>query len=110
MSQINVERVIGALVTDDALRRRFASNPRAALEGLVARGIELTPGERQALAAIDPTHLERCTEWIDARLLKSDLEAARVPGPEPAGATRHDARADGRREPDARPPVEGDPS
>ena len=31
MSQTNVERVIGILATDEAIRRRFTQDPRATL-------------------------------------------------------------------------------
>ena len=74
MSQPNVERVIGVLATDEALRRRFATDPRAALQLLVENGVELTMCERLALATLDPTELTRFADAIDARLQKADLE------------------------------------
>lgn len=73
MSQRNVERVIGRLVTDEAFRRRFRENPRATLEGLSKSGIELTPCEMQALVSIDPHHVTRLADAIDPRLQKTDL-------------------------------------
>jgi len=74
MSQNNVERVIGALATDEALRRQFAENPSAAIELFAERGIELTPCERHALANLDPRRLDRFANAIDARLQKSDMK------------------------------------
>ena len=74
MSQPNVERVIGVLATDEAFRRRFAENPRAALQQLIENGVELTPCERHALAALDPAELTRFADAIDARPQKTDLE------------------------------------
>jgi hypothetical protein len=73
MSQLNVERVIGVLATDEAFRRRFIHDPRATLQHFIESGIELTACERHALAALDPLQLARFAEAIDARLQKSDL-------------------------------------
>lgn len=74
MSQSNVERVIGVLATDEALRRRFASDPRATIDQLIDGGIELTHCEKRALLTLDPTQLDRFAEAIDGRLQKSDLK------------------------------------
>jgi hypothetical protein len=74
MSQSNVERVVGLLVTDEAMRRRFADDPYDTLQRLSESGFGLTYCERQALASIDPNHLERFAEKIDPRLLKADLK------------------------------------
>ena len=73
MSQPNVERVIGQLVTDEAFRRGFAEDPRSALQDLTQRGFQLNPCEVEALLAIDLRVLERCANAIDPRLQKSDL-------------------------------------
>jgi hypothetical protein len=74
MSQSSVERVIGALMTDEALRHRFAQDPRSEIQRLAESGFELTHCERHVLASLDPQNLERCAELIDARLQKSDLK------------------------------------
>ena len=74
MSHLNVERVIGRLVTDEAARRKFTKNPGATMLELAERGIELTEGERQSLASLDPEELARFAKVIDARLQKSDLK------------------------------------
>ncbi len=73
MSQRNVERVIGRLVTDEGFRRRFALAPAAALQEIVETGVELTVCELRALAALDPRVLARCADALDPRIQKTDL-------------------------------------
>jgi len=73
MSQANVERVIGQLLTDEAFRQRFADDPQAALQDLAQRGVELNACEQQALLRMDPRVLSRCAQAIDPRLQKTDL-------------------------------------
>lgn len=74
MSQMHVERVIGLLVTDEALRRRFTTDPRATLQELLEQGIELNDCERYALTRMDPVQLRRFAEAIDARIQRADLK------------------------------------
>jgi hypothetical protein len=74
MSQINVERVIGLLATDEALRHRFIADPRSTLLELIERGTELTACEQWALARLNPQELARFARAIDDRLQKSDLQ------------------------------------
>ena len=74
MSQTYVERVIGLLATDEALRRRFAEDPRATLQQLVEGGVQLNGCERHALASLDLDQLKRFAAAIDARLQKVDLK------------------------------------
>jgi hypothetical protein len=73
MSQANVERVIGQLVTDEGLRRRFATDPSTTLQELASSGVELTPCEQHALLCINPRVFARCADGIDPRLQKTDL-------------------------------------
>ena len=73
MSQRNVERVIGRLVTDEAFRRRFTADPAATLGGVVGDGLDLNDCERRALGALDARALERFADELDPRLQKSDL-------------------------------------
>ena len=73
MSQPNVERVIGRLVTDEAFRRRFASDPKTTLQDLVNGGFDLNPCELQALVSTDPRLLALCAAAFDPRLQKIDL-------------------------------------
>lgn len=77
MSQINVERVVGMLVTDEEFRRRFARAPVAVLDELATAGVELNGCERRALAALDPRAAERWARDLDPRLLKADLRGCR---------------------------------
>ena len=73
MSQRNVERVIGRLITDEGFRRRFSADPRAALEDLTSCGLELTGIELVALASIDPSLPERFADAIDPRIQRADI-------------------------------------
>jgi hypothetical protein len=79
MSQSNVERVVGLLVTDEAMRRRFAADPHATIRSLCEGGLGLSFCEQQALASLDPRQLARCAEAIDPRLLKADLKEGGLP-------------------------------
>jgi hypothetical protein len=75
MSQCNVERVIGRLVTDEGFRRRFAADPRAAVQEMAERGgLELNACEQRALAAIDPRWIERFADAVDPRIQKIALQ------------------------------------
>jgi hypothetical protein len=73
MSQQNVERLIGRMVTDHALRRRFEEKPLEALFEIVASGVELTTVELQALASMDPAVVARFAEALDPRIQKVEL-------------------------------------
>lgn len=73
MSHTNVERIIGLLATDEAMRERFSHDPWATLRRLVEGGLELTRCEQQALATIDPRRLARFAEAMDPRIQKADL-------------------------------------
>ena len=71
MSQRNVERVVGRLVTDEAFREQFAEDPGAALRKMAAEcGVELTELELRALASIDARVVERIAGSIDPRIQK----------------------------------------
>ena len=74
MSQSHVERIIGLLATDEALRNQFTENPSETLEKLMERGMELNPCERGSLAALSPAELARFARVIDSRLQKIDLK------------------------------------
>ena len=73
MSQENVERVIGRLVTDEAFRHSFSDDPEAALQALVDRGMVLNPCELRALESLDPDLIDTFADAIDPRIQKSDL-------------------------------------
>jgi hypothetical protein len=74
MSQVNVEKIIGLLATDEAIRRRFSENPQAVLAELAERGVELNACERWSLARLDPRELARFAQAIGDRLQKADLK------------------------------------
>jgi len=73
MSQLCVERIIGLLATDEGLRRRFRKNPRAALQEMMDRGLELNECELASLVSLDARELGRFARAIDPRLQKIDL-------------------------------------
>ena len=50
MSQVNVERVIGVLATDEKLRRLFTRDPKSALLEMVRKGMDLNATELWSLA------------------------------------------------------------
>ena len=73
MSQRCVERMIGVLATDEGLRRRFGRNPRAALQEMLDRGLELNECEMASLLTLDARDIARFARAIDPRLQKVDL-------------------------------------
>lgn len=73
MSQRNVERILGRLVTDEGFRRRYWLDSAAALGELIECGCELNECERRALLAIAPAAVERFVAALDPRIQKSDL-------------------------------------
>lgn len=74
MSQRNVERVIGQLVTDESFRRRFAGDPVVAVQELIDCGVALSECERRALTTLDLGHFNRFAETLDPCILKADLK------------------------------------
>jgi hypothetical protein len=72
MSQRDVERVIGRLVTDEAFRRRYAQDPVAVIREIVEAGADLTPVEVRALANLDPGLVVRIADALDPRIQKID--------------------------------------
>ena len=73
MSQRNVELLIGRLVTDEDLRRRFARAPFEALAEFVDQGWELTRGEIDALVQIDVSLWSRAAARLPSRLQRCSL-------------------------------------
>ena len=67
-----VERVIGSLATDQALRQRFSRDPKQVLEELVQRGLELNECERASLMALDARSVARFARTLDPRLQRID--------------------------------------
>jgi hypothetical protein len=73
MSQVNVERVIGLLATDEGLRRRFLKNPHSALREMIEKGMDLNACEMGSLMALDTRELMRFARAIDPRLQRIDV-------------------------------------
>lgn len=84
MSQANVERIVGRLVTDEDFRREFRSDPERVVRSLAERGLELTRAEVAALVTLDPLTFDRFADALDPRLQKASLRAP-LPAPRAAG-------------------------
>ena len=74
MSQRNVEKVIGRLITDEGFRRRFALDPFDALFEMTLCGVELSGLELKALASINPSRAGQFADTIDPRIQKVDVQ------------------------------------
>ena len=70
----NVETLIGRLVTDPELRRRFSKDPAGVLRELRDQGFELTDVEREALASTDPDAIRAFADALDRRIRKAALD------------------------------------
>lgn len=76
MTQRNVERLIGRLVTDEALRGRFIDDPEATVAEIAAAGWELSETERAALSKLDCRTLGQLASRVDRRIQKVSLTPA----------------------------------
>lgn len=74
MSQRNVERILGRLVTDEGFRRRFWESREVALGELERFGCEINECERKALLDLSEACVEQFAGSIDPRIQKLDLE------------------------------------
>ena len=75
MTQRNVEQLLGRLLTDPALQRRFAASPARCLTEPPLVEIELSDVEREAIAVTDLALLFALAERIDPRLRRIDSAA-----------------------------------
>ncbi len=73
MGQRCVEMLIGRLVTDEDLRRRFVAEPRETIRLEQLRGLELTLTEIDALLASPVALWEPLAAALDPRLQKASL-------------------------------------
>jgi hypothetical protein len=73
MSQKTVQFVIGWLLTDEELRRRFVERPRETLAEVREQGYELTMDEVDALARSAPTEWPSMARHIHPRLQRCPL-------------------------------------
>jgi hypothetical protein len=72
LSQLAVERTIGKLATDPRFRTRFFANPEAATW---EAGLQLSPGELEALSTLSHTAITRFSESLDPRVRRLCLDA-----------------------------------
>jgi len=75
MGQQGVERALGKLLTDEAFRERFFTNPETASweAGLALSAIEL-----EALSRLSHEALARFSEGLDKRISRASLEPSRA--------------------------------
>jgi len=73
MSQKTVQFVIGWLLTDEDLRRRFVERPRETLAEMRDLGYELSMDEVDALARSDPPFWPSMARRIHPRLQRCAL-------------------------------------
>jgi len=74
MSQRDVERTLGRLLTDAGFRRDFFRNPaRACLE----LGVQLAAYEVEALLRVPPRELASLAGELDDRICRLDIEDAK---------------------------------
>ena len=73
MSQKTVQLVIGRLLTEEDLRRRFVDQPLATLTELRDQGFELTKDEIEALAQSDAKMWPSVARRIHPRLQRCTL-------------------------------------
>jgi hypothetical protein len=64
--------LIGRIVTDPLLRRRFEDDAVSLLQELSAQGYELSAVEIEAFATIDPESIRTFAGALDGRLRKVD--------------------------------------
>ncbi len=75
MSQKTVQLVIGWLLTDEDLRRRFVERPLDTLNEVRERGYELTEDEIDALVRSDPGVWPSMARRIHPRLQRCSLRS-----------------------------------
>jgi hypothetical protein len=74
MGHRSVEVLIGRLVTDEELRRRFVAEPFETIRLAQERGLELTAAEVDALLASPISVWENLAAALDPRLQKASLK------------------------------------
>lgn len=71
MSQRDVERTLGRLLTDEGFREDFSLDPASAC---LALGIQLTPGELEALLRIPRSMLATLGARLDDRICRLHIQ------------------------------------
>jgi hypothetical protein len=75
MSHRNVEILIGRLLTDEDLRRRFIRDARATLDEFCHQGWELTQSEVDALLSPDASIWAEMARRIPSKLQRCSLRS-----------------------------------
>ena len=76
MSQASVERTLGKLITDECFQDRFFKDPAGAS---FCAGLELSPGELDALSRLPKKMLREFSAWLDDRICRLPLDADERP-------------------------------
>jgi hypothetical protein len=76
MSQKTVQLLIGQIVTDEELRRRFVRQPLETLTALRDQGVELTTSEIEALVDTDRHFWNSAAARIHPRLQRCCLRTS----------------------------------
>ena len=86
MSQRDVERTLGRLLTDAGFRRDFFRNPARAC---VEFGLQLASHEVEALLRVPPRQLARLAAQLDDRICRAHIEDASDDVRSPEDEERH---------------------
>ena len=71
MSQRDVEKLLGKILTDDEFRQSFFPVGRRSFEFAAEYGLELTPIERSALSSLKSRAFECLARSLDPRISRS---------------------------------------
>ena len=77
MSHKSVEIVIGRLLTDETLRTHFIADPATTLHSLREAGLDLNPGEIEALLEMPIETWPALADWVHPRLQKIAMKGDR---------------------------------
>jgi hypothetical protein len=78
MSQRDVEKLLGKILTDDEFRHSFFPVGRHSFEFAASYGLDLTVVETSALSSLRSRPFERLARSLDPRISRSSPSAERV--------------------------------
>jgi hypothetical protein len=78
MSQRDVEKLLGKILTDDEFRQSFFPVGRHSFEFAASHGLELTPVERSALSSLRSRAFECLARSLDPRISRSSSAGERL--------------------------------
>lgn len=78
MSQRDVEKLLGKILTDDDFRQSFFPVGRHSFEFAASHGLDLTAVETSALSSLQSRPFERLARSLDPRISRSSASAERV--------------------------------